>query len=337
MLKKLLSIFLGLTLSSIWLTGCTNTSIKDTAKTEKATIIFRLAENQPEDYPTTLGDKEFARLVNQRTQGRIKIEVYSGGQLGSEVSITDQIQFGAVDFARLSITTLTEHEKSMSVLMLPYIYRDREHMFKVLEGDIGEKVLTKLEKSTGIMGLAWLDAGTRSFYNSKKEIKSPEDMKGLKIRTPETGLVIELVKAIGAIPIAMAYGDVYSALKTGVIDGAENNWPSFESSKHYEVAKFFTVDEHIRIPELIVASSRVMEKLSTEDRKIVSEAAAEAALLERKEWIKREESSRKKMEDYGVKVTVLQSNNEFSQQALKLYDKYAGEYKDLINEIINTK
>jgi tripartite ATP-independent transporter DctP family solute receptor len=345
MLRKLLSSVLCCIITVAVFAGCSNSSTNnpksngtgDSSKQDAAAMVFRLAENQPEDYPTTLGDREFARLVNERTNGRIKIEVYPGGQLGNELSVTEQIQFGAIDFARLSVSSLTEFEESMGALMLPYLYRDKEHMFKVLEGPIGKRILGNLEKSSGIVGLSWLDAGTRNFYNTKKEIKNPDDMKGLIIRAQETALMMDFIKTVGAVPVAMAYGDVYSALQTGVIDGAENNWPSFEASKHYEVAKFITLDEHTRIPELILASKMVMDKLSVEDQEIIRKAAEEAALFQRAEWIKREELSRKKVENAGVKITTLHTNAEFKEKIKGLYDKHEKEYKVVIDEILNTK
>jgi tripartite ATP-independent transporter DctP family solute receptor len=343
MLSRLLSVVLCSVLATALLTGCSKgfvTGLKpkgDSSNQADATVVFRLAENQPEDYPTTLGDKEFARLVNERTKGRIQIEVYSGGQLGNEISVAEQLQYGAVDFARLSVSSLSQFEKSIGTLMLPYLYRDKDHMFKVLEGSIGEKLLENLENSTGIVGLCWLDAGTRNFYNSKKEIRSPEDMVGLAIRSQQIPALMDFIEAVGALPVAMAYGDVYSALRTGVIDGAENNWPSFEASGHYEVAKFITIDEHIRIPELILASKMVMDKLSAEDQEIIKGAAIEAALFQRAEWLRREEISRKKVESSGVKITTLQSNDSFKEKIIGLYDKHEKEYKAVIDEIINTK
>jgi tripartite ATP-independent transporter DctP family solute receptor len=336
MLKRLLSGVLCFVVTVSVLAGCSKASVEDTNKAAVKPMLFRLAENQPEDYPSTIGDREFARLVSERTNGRIKIEVYSNGLLGSEDSVVEQIQFGAIDFARVSVSSLTEVSKPMVALMLPYLYRDREHMFKVLDGSIGDSILADLTNS-GFIGLSWYDAGTRNFYNTNKEIKSPEDMIGLKIRTQRTELMMDLISAFGALPVAMSYADVYSALKTGIVDGAENNWPSFEASKHYEVSKFFTVDEHIRIPELILVSKMVMDKLSPEDQEIVKNAANEAALLERKEWIKREETSKKKLEASGVKITYLQTNAEFQEKVKGLYDKYGKEYKVVIDEILNTK
>jgi tripartite ATP-independent transporter DctP family solute receptor len=344
MLKRMLSGVLCAAVAAAVLTGCNkNQSISpnssgtvDKSKLAEKTIVFRLAENQPEDYPTTLGDKEFARLVSDRTNGRIKIEVYAGGQLGNEESVAEQIQFGALDFARLSISPLSQFENSLGVLMLPYLYRDRDHMFKVLDGSIGDNMLSKLTKS-GIIGLSWYDAGARSFYNTKKEVKTPDDMKGLKIRVQDTALMMDFVTALGASPVAMAYGDVYSALQTGAIDGAENNWPSFEATKHYEAAKFFTIDEHTRVPELLLSSKLSIDKLSPEDQDIVKNAAKEAAIFERAEWVKREEVSKKKIESSGVKITTLVSNSAFQEKVKNLYDKHEKDYKDVIHEILNTK
>lgn len=336
MLKRLLSGVLFCVVTVTVLVGCSKNPIEEANKGAEKPIVFRLAENQPEDYPSTLGAKEFARLVSERTNGRIKIEVYADGKLGNENSVVEQIQFGAIDFARVSVSSLTEANKSMVALMLPYLYKDRNHMFKVLDGYIGDTILADLNKS-GYTGLAWYDAGTRNFYNTKKEIKSPEDMKGLIIRTQKTDLMMDLTSALGATPVAMAYGDVYSALKTGVIDGAENNWPSFEASKHYEIAKFFTVDEHMRVPELVLASKMVMDKLSAADQETVKSAAKEASLLEREEWLKREEASKKKIEASGVKITYLQTNAAFKEKVKGLYDKYGKDYKVIIDEILNTK
>lgn len=306
------------------------------AEKPKEVVTFRMAEVHPEGYPTTMADREFARLVEERTDGRIKIEVYSGGQLGDEKSVTEQVQFGAIDFARLSLSPITEFEKSLNVLMLPYIYRDKEHMFQVVDGPIGDKLLVELEKS-GLIGLSWFDAGARNFYNSKREIKSPDDMKGLKIRVQETKLMMDLVSSLGSSPVAMAFGDVYSALQTGVIDGAENNWSSYDTTHHYEVAKYFTVDEHTRVPELILTSKMVIDKLSTEDQEIIKKAAREAAEYERIEWEKAEEVSKQKVIDAGCTITYVESNAAFQEKVMKLYEEFGKGYEDLIQEIINTK
>ncbi len=195
-------------------------------------IVLRLAETHPKGYPTELGDEEFARLVKERSGGRIVIEVYPGSQLGEEKAVIEQVQFGAIDLTRVSISPLASFVPKLNAFQMPYLYRDSDHMWKVLKGDIGKELLASLEPF-GFIGLGWFDGGARSFYNSKKPVRTPADLKGLKIRVQESELMMGLVRAFGAVPTPMPYGEVYSGLQTGVIDGAENNPPSYFSASHY--------------------------------------------------------------------------------------------------------
>ena len=215
--------------------------------TAQKTIVLRLAETHPADYPTTLGDMRFADLVKERSNGRIVIEVYPGSQLGQEKAVIEQVQFGAIDFTRVSISPLAAFVPVFNALQLPYLYRSEDHMWKVLLGPIGKELFASLEPS-GFVGIGWFEPGARNFYNSKRPVTKPEDLKGLKIRVQESELMVGMVQGLGAVATPMPYGEVYSGLQTGVIDGAENNWPSYESTSHYEVAKFFTLDEHTRVP-----------------------------------------------------------------------------------------
>ncbi|NDL68857.1 TRAP transporter substrate-binding protein [Anaerotalea alkaliphila] len=305
--------------------------------TSKDTIVLRLGENQPADYPTTLGDLEFARLVEERTDGRIKIEVYYGGQLGDEKSVIEQVQFGAIDFVRTSISPLSEFAKELNVLQLPYIYRDEEHQWAVLNGEIGDQLLESVDQAN-MVGLTWYDSGSRNFYNTKKEVKSMADLQGMKIRVQESKLMMGLVQAVGASPTPMPYGEVYSALQTGVIDGAENNLPSYVSSSHYEVAKYITMDGHTRVPEIVVASKDTMNKLSAEDQEIIRQAAKDSQALQREEWAKYTEESRQTAIDAGCVITELDAGllSEFQAAVQPLYADYA-EYAELIQKIQDTK
>ncbi len=216
-------------------TGC-NKDKKAGSASDGKQMVLRYAEIQAQDYPTTQAAYKFAEMVEEKTGGRIHIDVYYGGQLGDEKALIEQLQFGGIDFTRASISPLSEFEKSLNVLSLPYLYKDADQMWRVLEGDIGEDFLKSVEKA-GIIGLSWYDAGARNFYNSKKPVTKLDDLKGLKIRVQESQLMMGMVSALGASATPMAYGEVYSGLQTGVIDGAENNWPSYESTSHYEVAK----------------------------------------------------------------------------------------------------
>lgn len=336
----LLSVFSGCTSKGGDSTAGAQTSQNTTAPAAKPTkqTVLRLAEIHPGDYPTTLGDKEFARLVEERTNGRIKIEVYFGAQLGQEKAVIEQTQFGAIDFARISLSPVSEFAKELNVLQLPYIYRDAEHMWKVLDGQIGQDLLKSVEKAK-LTGLCYYDAGSRNFYNSKREIKSVADLKGLKIRVQESKMMMEMIKALGASATPMAMGEVYSALQTGVIDGAENNWPSYVSASHNEVAKFYTVDGHTRVPEIIVASQMTMTKLSKEDQDIIRQASKDSVKFQKEKWAEKEKADEQKAISSGAKVTRLDAKTieEFQKAVAPLYDEYGKDHKDLIKRIQDTK
>lgn len=335
--KKLSSLLLVGVLSFGTLAGCGAPAKQEGNTAEQKAIVLRMADVHSEDYPTVRADKKFAEIVEAETNGRIKIEVYPGGQLGDEKASLEQVQFGAIDFTRTSIAPLAEFNKDLEVLMLPYLYTDRDHMFKVLDSELGDQFLEGLQKDN-MVGLSWYDGGARNFYNSKKEIKSPADLKGLKIRVQESKLMMDLVKSLGASPTPMAFGEVYSAIQTGVIDGAENNYPSYIATSHVEVAKFISLDEHTRVPEMILASKATMDKLSAQDQAIVKEAAKEAALFEREEWLKEEQKAEKEAVAKGSTITKLTAEEkQLFQDAVKpMYDQYS-DRKDIIDQILNTK
>ena len=322
------------------ISGCGNktaTTSTDTAKQETPAITLRMADNQPEGYPTVLGDREFAKQLEEKTNGRIKVEVYIGGQLGDENSTTEQVQFGAIDAIRTSCSQLAQFNNLMGAVAQPYLFKDKDQMFRALEGDAGKKLLDSLESDSKMVGLAWLDAGSRNFYNTKKDVKTPDDLKGLKIRVQESKPMLDLVQALGASPTPMAYGDVYSALQTGVIDGAENNWPSYLSTNHYEVATHITVDEHTRVPELMVMSKMTWDKISTDDQKLVVEAAKAGAEVEKTEWLKQEKEAEDKISAAGkVTITKLDDKQAFQDKVKSLYDQHP-EWKEITDLIINKK
>lgn len=338
--KKIIGILMSSFLVMSLAAGCGSSNNGGTNKEaeKKPEVVLRLADNHSGDYPTIIGDKKFAELVEEKTDGRIKVEVYDGGQLGDEKTVIEQVQFGAIDVTRTSISPLTEFDKKLSVLMLPYLYRDKEHMFTVLDGEIGDEFLKGLEEHNYV-GLCWFDSGARSFYNSKKEVKSVEDLEGLKIRVQKSQIMMDLVQALGASPTPMAFSEVYSAIQTKVIDGAENNWPSYLSTSHYEVAKYFTVDEHTRVPELILMSKLTFDKLSAEDQKIIKEAAQEAAIVEREAWEAKAKSAEEEIVAAGNIITRLEAPTKqtFQDTVKPLYEKYGAGYEEIIQKIIDTK
>lgn len=298
-------------------------------------FVFSYAENQAEDYPTTLGAKRFAELVEERTDGRIRIVVQAEGEMGAEMEVIQQMQYGGIDFARVSLSQLAVYIPELNVLQMPYLYEDSEHMWKVLDGDIGAEFLEGVSDN-GLIGLSWYDAGARNFYNSKYPITCLEDMAGMRIRVQESELMADMVEALGADAVQLGYAEVYSSLERGLIDGAENNWPSYESMNHYEVARYYTVDEHTRVPEMQICSEYTWEKISAEDQAIIRECAMESALYERELWTEREETSRSIVASYGTQIVELpaEERKRFQTAVMGVYEKYCGDYMKTIGEII---
>jgi len=296
------------------------------------TIVLRLAETHPQDYPTTRGDYEFARLVKERSGGRIVIEVYPGSQLGQEKAVIEQVQFGAIDLTRVSISPVAAFVPRLNAFQMPYLYRDETHMWKVLKGDIGKELLASLEPF-GFIGLGWFESGARNFYNSKRPIRTPADLKGLKIRVQESELMMGLVSAFGAVPTPMAFGEVYSALQTGVVDGAENNWPSYFSTSHYEVAKYITLDEHTRVPEIIIGSKISLGRLSPADQELIRQAAFDAIDFQRAEWAKYEKISIDKTVAAGSQVVEIADKSAWQALMAPLYAKQSKEIQALVERI----
>ena len=287
---------------------------------QASAAVYQLSDNQPPDYPTTLGDKKFAELVKERTNGKIVIEVYDSAQLFDEKSAIEAAQMGGLAFCRVNAQPLSDFTKSLGVLSLPYIFNNEEHQWKVFNGPVGEELLKEMEKN-GLIGLTYYDSGSRSFYNNKREVKTPADMKGLKIRVQQSKLMMGLVESLGASPTPMAYGEVFTGLQSGVIDGAENNWPSYFSTSHYEVAPFYTLDSHSRTPEVLCMSKAVWDTLSADDQKIIKQAAMESQATQRKAWKEYEAKSIEAIKKSGkVKVTEVTDFGPWQEAVKKVYD-----------------
>ena len=296
--------------------------------------VFTYAENQTSDYPTTQGAKRFAELVRERTGGRIEIRVHPNAELGSEVSSVEQLRFGGIDFARVSLSTANVLSPKSIVLQMPYLYRDSAHMWSVLNGEIGQEIMASFDGS-GVVPLSWYDAGVRNFYTVSRPIERPEDVSGLKIRVQENDLMQDMVRELGGIPVPLPYEDVYSALQTGSADGAENNWSSYEAMRHNEVAKYYTLDEHMRVPEMQIISQVTWDKLSDGDRRILRECAEESARYEQSLWQSRSDSAEEKVRGEGTVVIVPSPEEKlrFRQAMEPLYEKYCGPYMELIRKI----
>lgn len=319
-------------LAAALLFGCAGPA----SATEQVTpeYVFTYAENQACDYPTAQGARRFAELVEERTNGRIVINVYSDSELGDEPSVIEQLKFGGVDFARISVMSLGDDVEALNVLQLPYLYRDSDHMWRVLDGEIGDEFLAALQ-GTGMVGLSWYDAGARHFYNRVQPIETLEDLSGLRIRVAQSQLMYDMVRALGATPVTVTFDEVYSALETSTIDGAENNWPSYESKQHWEVAPYITLDAHNRIPELQLCAQSTWNRLNDADRKVIVECARESALYEREIWAETESAARQRLVQSGCQVTELDAKElaRFRAAVQPIYTAYAAGYEDLLARI----
>ncbi|KRE36793.1 TRAP transporter substrate-binding protein [Paenibacillus sp. Soil522] len=315
--------------------GVSEASPAPEGEQKQPTYTFRLAESHPADYPTTLGDKKFAELVNQKTNGRIKIEVFPSSQLGEEKAVIEQVQLGAIEFTRVSTGPLAEFNKAFGVFSLPYIFENEEHEWNFLNGPDAQKLLEGLSDSK-FMGLSYYDSGARSFY-TRKPVTSIEDLKGMKIRVIQNKVNIDLMQALGASATPMPYGDVFNALQTGVIDGAENNWPSFYTSKHYEQAKNFIMDAHQRVPEVLMASKVTWDKLSDADKQAIKEAAMESVAYQREQWKKFEKEAEDKVRAAGVTVTDISDLKPWQEAVKPMIEKYRSDYKEVLDAIEKAK
>ncbi len=312
--------------------GTTEKSDAATSQQSAKPIELRLAETHPQGYPTELGDEYFAKLVKDRTNGRITIQVYPSSQLGEEKAVIEQVQFGAIDMTRVSISPLSAFSPNFDALQMPYLYRNADHMWKVLKGPIGKEFLASLEPS-GFVGLNWFESGARNFYNSKREVKQPSDLKGMKIRVQQSELMVNLVSALGAVATPMDFGEVYSGLQTGVIDGAENNWPSYFSTSHYEVAKYYTLDEHTRVPEITIASKISMDKLSKADVDLIKQAAWDSMDYQREQWASYEKDAIDKIKANGNVITPVPDNSAWQAAMQPLYAKLSPSLQDVVKRI----
>ena len=249
-----------------------------------------------------------------------------------------QIQYGGIDFARMSISTLADIVPSLYILEMPYLYRDSGHMWKVLDGEIGKQLMETMD-NTDIVPLSWYDAGARSFYFREGPVETLEDLTGKKIRVPESALLIDLMSALGAVPVPLAFDKVYSALETGQIDGAENNWPSYDSMRHNEVAPYFVVDEHMRIPELQMMSRSTWDILPEEYQKVIVECAKLSANYERSVWKERVDISRKRVIEEGCQEFLIsdEEKQKFLAAVAPVYEKYCGDQMDLLQKIRNVQ
>ena len=262
---------------------------------------FRAADTQTEDYPTVQALRYMGALIAERTKGRHEIKVFHSRQLGEEKETIEQTRAGAIDLNRTNVALIGNFVPAMNVLAMPFLFRSIEHMQKVLDGPIGSEILSSFEPY-GFVGLAFYDSGARSIYNGVRPVKSIADLKGLRIRVQQSELMVQMIRSLGAEPVELPYGQVLTGLTNHLIDGAENNWPSFVTTDHYKHAGHYTLTEHTMSPEVLVISLKAWESLSPDDQAIFREAAQRSSRFMREKWRDLEEQSQRKAQEAGVTI-----------------------------------
>ncbi|MBS0294398.1 MAG: TRAP transporter substrate-binding protein [Proteobacteria bacterium] len=299
---------------------------------------FRSADNQPADYPTVEAVREMAKSLKEQSKGKMGIKVFASGALGAERDTIEQLKIGGLDMMRINAAVLNNMVPETLAVSMPFVFRSTEHMRHVLDGPIGDEVLAAME-AQGMVGLAFYDSGARSVYTVKKPVRTLADLRHMKIRVQQSDLYVAMIEALGANPTPMPYGEVYTALKTGIVDGAENNWPSYESSRHFEAAKYYNLTEHSMVPEMLVFSKKIWDTLSKDDQALIRKTAKESVPYMRKLWDEREIKSRKIAEAGGAQAIAIADKKPFVDAMAPVYAKFANTPKlqDLIKRIRETK
>lgn len=284
----------------------------------------------PEGYPNTVALEQFAKEVAETTD--INIQMFNGGVLGSQSDAIEQVRNAALEVGQFNLGPMGPIIPTTNVVALPFIFNDVPHMYRAMDGEVG-KIFEAAMSAEGIVPLAWYDSGSRSFYNSERAIKSPADVQGLKVRVMNNDLFVNMVAQMGGNATPMAFGEVYQSLKTGVIDGAENNYPSYESTGHFEVAGFYSITEHLIIPECLCIATQAWDKLDAKTQAAVRTAAVNSANTQRELWSAREAESRAKVEAAGVKVNEVDDKAAFQELMTPLYEDFVAANPDLASVI----
>ena len=263
--------------------------------------ILKLAHGLDTTHPVHMGMKRIKERLEELSGGRLAIDIYPSGVLGSEVQCIEQLQSGELAMTKTSTAAMESFIPELGIFGVPYLFDDEAHFWEVLEGEVGNDLLS-VGRGTGLVGLCYYDAGSRNFYSTKKPIQTPDDLKGMKIRVQNSRMAIAMMETLGGSPTPIAFGELYSALSQGVVDGPENNPPSFESSRHYEECKYFTPDAHTRVPDLLMISSEVWDSLSEHEQGRLQQAADESAVYQRKLWAVKTKESLANVQSAGVEI-----------------------------------
>lgn len=271
-------------------------------------------------HPVHTGMVYMARRVDEISEGKLTMKIYPSGQLGNERECLELLQIGSLAITKVSAAVVENFAPNFKVLGLPYLFESQDHLFRVLDGEIGEELLKEGEKYR-FRGLCYYDAGSRSFYTKDKPVESPADLQGMKIRVMKSNTAVNMVNQLGGSPTPISFGELYTALQQGVVDGAENNPPSFYSSRHYEVCKYYSLDEHTSVPDVLLVSQDWWNRLSDQEQRWLKQAAMESVIYQRKVWAESVKESLAAVKAAGVEV-IYPDKNKFSSQVASIYDSY---------------
>jgi tripartite ATP-independent transporter DctP family solute receptor len=297
-------------------------------------IVLKASDVHPLGYPTVEAVVRMGKKLEAATNGRISVQMFPAMQLGGEKEMIEQAQVGALQLARISVGPVGTVVKELNVFNMPFVFRDEEHMRKVIDGEIGREMLDKISSNpaTRLIGLCWMDSGTRNIY-TKQPIRKPADLAGIKIRMMGNPIFVDTLNAMGGNGISMGFSELYTAMQTGVVDGAENNPPTFVTHNHHQIAKYYSLTEHLIIPEILVFSRVTWEKLSKEDQDLIKKYAAEAQQEQRKLWDEMVQKSMEKLKEAGVTIVSDVDKQAFRDAVRPVYDKYGADFADLMKRI----
>jgi len=301
-----------------------------------AATVLKAADVHPLGYPTVEAVISMGKKLTAATNGKYTLQMFPAMQLGSEEATLQQAQIGALAFTRTSVGPVGPIVDEVNVFNLPFVFRDEEHMRKVIDGAIGAELLAKLtaDPKANLVGLAWMDSGTRSVFNKVRPITKPSDLNGLKIRMMGNPLYVDTMNALGGTGVPMPMPEVYNGIATGVVEGAENNQPSYVSFNLISVAKYYSFTQHLMIPEILVMSKKVYEKMPAEDQKLVMKFAREAQMEERVLWDKKVGEAMEQMKKTpGVEINYIKDKAPFQAAVKPVWDKYGAKYAKMIERI----
>jgi tripartite ATP-independent transporter DctP family solute receptor len=301
----------------------------------QAKTVFKASDVQPAGYPTVAAVENLGKKLEAASNGRLSVQMYPSMQLGGEKETIEQTQIGAIQLLRVSVGSMGPIVDDINVVNMPFMFKNTVHAQKMMDGPIGQELLDKITASpnAGLVALCWMDSGARSLYNTKRPINSIADIKGLKFRVIGNPIFVDMMNALGGNGVAMGYDQVFSALQTGVIDGAENNPPSYVFSNHYTAAKYLSLTEHLIIPEVLVFSKKAWTQLSSDDQGLLKKFAREAQMEERVFWRKYEQQAMEKAKSAGCQIVEIADKAPFQNAVKPVWDKYGPKYQDMIKRI----